>query len=33
DFECQFTVADFHLYVHDVEVGWQPSRDFALSGG
>ncbi|MCW2815633.1 MAG: 2-5 ligase family protein [Nocardioides sp.] len=31
-FECQFTVADFHLYVHDHELGWQPSRDFALSG-
>jgi 2'-5' RNA ligase len=33
DFECQFTVADFHLYVHDAEVGWQPSRDFGLAGG
>ncbi len=32
DFECQFTVADFHLYVHDAELGWQPSRDFALTG-
>lgn len=32
DFECQFTVAGFHLYVHDDEVGWQPSRDFALAG-
>lgn len=32
-FECQFTVADFHLYVHDDAVGWQPSRDFALAGG
>ncbi len=31
-FECQFTVADFHLYVHDAELGWQPSRDFALTG-
>ena len=31
-FDCQFDVADFHLYVHDAEVGWQPSRDFALTG-
>ncbi|MDO9457732.1 2'-5' RNA ligase family protein [Nocardioides sp.] len=31
-FECQFTVADFHLYVHDDELGWQPSRDFSLAG-
>ncbi len=31
-FECQFTVADFHLYVHDDRLGWQPSRDFALVG-
>jgi 2'-5' RNA ligase len=31
-FECQFTVADFHLYVHDDELGWQASQDFALSG-
>ena len=23
-FECQFEVDDFHLYVHDDEVGWQP---------
>lgn len=32
DFECQFTVADFHLYVHDLERGWEPSRDYALAG-
>ena len=32
-FECQFTVADFHLYVHDDELGWQPSRDFVLAEG
>lgn len=31
-FECRFDVADFHLYVHDDELGWQPSRDFELAG-
>ncbi|WP_148614121.1 2'-5' RNA ligase family protein [Nocardioides rubriscoriae] len=31
-FECQFTVADFHLYVHDDVLGWQASQDFTLSG-
>ena len=30
-FECQFTVSDFHLYVHDDERGWRPSRDFVLA--
>ena len=29
-FECTFEVRDFHLYVHDDEVGWQPDRSFAL---
>ena len=29
-FECSFEVRDFHLYVHDDEVGWQPDRSFAL---
>ena len=29
-FECSFPVTDFHLYVHDDEVGWQPDRSFAL---
>ena len=33
DFECRFTVGEFHLYVHDAELGWQPARDFALTGG
>ncbi|MCR6031307.1 2'-5' RNA ligase family protein [Nocardioides sp. zg-579] len=32
DFECEFLVEDFHLYVHDATRGWQPSRDFALEG-
>ena len=29
-FECEFDVADFHLYVHDSELGWQPTRSFPL---
>lgn len=33
DFECEFDVDDFHLYVHDEERGWQPTRDFALASG
>jgi 2'-5' RNA ligase len=36
DFECTFEVDDFHLYVHDEQEGWRPTRDFALrasSGG
>jgi 2'-5' RNA ligase len=30
DFECQFDVDHFSLYVHDAAAGWQPTRDFAL---
>jgi 2'-5' RNA ligase len=30
DFECKFTVEDFHLYVHDADHGWRAARDFAL---
>lgn len=30
DFECEFDVTGFHLYVHDVETGWRPTRDFPL---
>jgi len=30
DFECEFSVAEFHLYVHDQEHGWQPTREFPL---
>jgi 2'-5' RNA ligase len=30
DFECEFAVEDFHLYVHDADRGWQPTREFAL---
>lgn len=31
-FECEFDVSDFHLYVHDEDAGWQPTRRFALEG-
>lgn len=31
DFECRFAVDEFHLYVHDAELGWQPTRQFTLS--
>ena len=31
-FECEFDVADFHLYVHDADAGWQPTRTFSLCG-
>ena len=31
-FECEFDVSDFHLYVHDEDAGWQPTRTFALQG-
>ena len=30
DFESLFGAEEFHLYVHDEEKGWQPSRDFPL---
>lgn len=30
DFECEFEVTDFHLYVHEETVGWRPTRDFDL---
>ncbi len=33
DFECEFEVAHFGLYVHDQERGWTPTRCFALSPG
>jgi hypothetical protein len=29
-FECTFEVDDFHLYVHDEQDGWRPTRDFVL---
>ena len=32
DFDCTFTVAEFHLYVHDADHGWKATHDFALAG-
>ena len=29
-FECVFDAEEFHLYVHDEETGWAPTRDFPL---
>jgi 2'-5' RNA ligase len=29
-FECSFDVSEFHLYLHDDEVGWQPDLSFPL---
>ena len=33
DFECRFDVEDFKLYVHDEDLGWRPTRYFALQRG
>ena len=30
-FDCTFDAGEFHLYRHDEENGWRPSRDFALA--
>lgn len=30
-FECEFAVTEFHLYVHDADLGWQPTREFPLT--
>ncbi len=30
-FDCTFEAEDFHLYRHDDEHGWRPSRDFTLA--
>ncbi|MDN4162379.1 2'-5' RNA ligase family protein [Nocardioides abyssi] len=32
DFECEFLVEGFHLYMHDEATGWRPSREFTLRG-
>jgi 2'-5' RNA ligase len=32
DFDCTFTVAEFHLYVHDADHGWKATHDFVLAG-
>jgi 2'-5' RNA ligase len=29
-FDCTFDVTEFHLYLHDEEVGWQPDLSFSL---
>jgi 2'-5' RNA ligase len=29
-FDSVFDVREFHLYVHDEEAGWEPTRDFPL---
>lgn len=29
-FSCDFTVSQFHLYVHEDEAGWRPRRTFDL---
>jgi 2'-5' RNA ligase len=31
-FDCAFTVAAFHLYVHEPDLGWKATRDYALAG-
>jgi 2'-5' RNA ligase len=33
DFECEFGVDDFRLYVHDQVRGWTPTRYFTLGAG
>lgn len=33
EFECQFAVDEFHLFVHDPEHGWTPTRYFTLPPG
>ncbi|WP_340537400.1 2'-5' RNA ligase family protein [Nocardioides sp. GXZ039] len=30
DFECEFTVGQFHLYVHEEDTGWRQTRSFDL---
>jgi len=30
EFDSVFDVGEFHLYVHDEETGWKPTREFAL---
>lgn len=31
-FEAEFEADHFQLYVHDAELGWQPTREFPLTG-
>ena len=30
DFECRFAVDSFSLYVHDQQIGWQPTHEYEL---
>jgi 2'-5' RNA ligase len=32
DFDVEFPVTDFHLYMHDGDHGWQATHDFVLTG-
>jgi 2'-5' RNA ligase len=32
-FECRFEVGEFHLYRHEEQDGWRPTREFPLTGG
>jgi 2'-5' RNA ligase len=31
DFDCAFTVTEFHLYVHEHGQGWKATRDYTLA--
>ena len=31
EFDCEFAVGAFCLYVHESEAGWRPTRAFELS--
>jgi 2'-5' RNA ligase len=31
-FDCDFSVSEFHLYVHDDHLGWKATRGYALGG-
>jgi 2'-5' RNA ligase len=31
-FDCAFDVEAFHLYVHEPDLGWKATRDYALTG-
>jgi 2'-5' RNA ligase len=32
-FDCAFLVDAFHLYVHEPDLGWKPSREYPLADG
>ena len=32
DFDCSYTVTEFHLYVHEEHHGWKATRDYRLAG-